>query len=115
MRCLIIPVIITQTSSCFLVLIFGRNAFNGIQMEQYHSTIDDFKGHPAYYSGPNGKAFFSTFSSGGMDSPEWSDWLNTWGRDMYFVPDFDDTAGFNTSVPAWWYHWNSVIDGVMSW
>ena len=91
------------------------NAFNGVHIEKYDSIIRDFKGHPAYYTGPSGKSFFSTFSSGGLTNDNWKSWLNNWGNDIYFVPDFDDTQGFNTSAPGWWYYWGDVVDGVMSW
>lgn len=91
------------------------NAFNEVEIDQYDSLITAFKDHDAYHRGPNGKPFFSTFSSGGMQSDEWETWKAKWSQDVYLVPDFDDTAGYNTSADAWWTYWEEVVDGTFSW
>ena len=91
------------------------NAFNGVKIDQYSDLLRDFLGHPAWLLGPNGLPFISTFSSGGFNGTEWINWKNEWANAMYFVPDIDDTAGYNTSDPGWWAYWGDVIDGVMSW
>ena len=63
----------------------------------YHDILQDFKGLPAYLKGPNGKSFISTYSSGGLHNDDWANFRNDWGGELYFVPEFGDTAGYNTS------------------
>ena len=91
------------------------NAFEGVHIDYYYDLLRDFLGHPAWLLGPNGYPFISTYSSGGMTSPEWISWKNTLANELYFVPDFDDTLGYNTSDPGWWGYWEDIIDGAMSW
>lgn len=91
------------------------NAFNGVHIDYYHDLLRDFLGHPAWLLGPNGHPFISSYSSGGMTGPEWSDWKNQFANAMYLVPDIDDTAGYNTSDPGWWGYWGEILDGAMSW
>lgn len=91
------------------------NAFNGVHIEYYHDLLQDFLGHPAWLLGPNNHPFISTYSSGGLTGPEWQAWKDTFANAMYFVPDFDDTLGYNTSDPGWWGYWENIVDGAMSW
>ena len=91
------------------------NAFNGVQIDLYDDLIRDFKGHDAWLKGPNGYSFISSFSSGGLQNFEWNDWKAKWANEVYLVPDIDDTAGYNTSSPAWWDYWGPVVDGTFSW
>ena len=39
----------------------------GNHLSLYDDLIRDFKGHPAYMLGPNGKPFFTTFSAGSFN------------------------------------------------
>ncbi|KAH8193612.1 hypothetical protein TruAng_012222 [Truncatella angustata] len=91
------------------------NAFNKVDLEEYHALLRDFKGHPAWLLGPDGNSFVSTFSSGGLNNTNITDWLNSWENQVYFVPDIDDTAGYNTSDPGWWDYWGHTIQGAFSW
>jgi glucan endo-1,3-alpha-glucosidase len=36
-------------------------------------------------------------------------------NDMYFVPDFDGSLGYNTIDPGLWAHWENVMDGLFTW
>lgn len=91
------------------------NAFNAVEIDQYSDLLRDFLGHDAWLLGPNGHPFISTYSSGGMTNTEWIAWKEEWANAIYFVPDIDDTAGYNTSDPGWWAYWGDTVDGVMSW
>lgn len=91
------------------------NAYNGVDIDKYHDLLRDFKGHDAYLKGPDGKSFVSTFSSGGLHDTHWSAWRESWNDEIYLVPDFDDTAGYNTSDPGWWGYWGDLVQGVFSW
>jgi hypothetical protein len=77
------------------------NAFDSVQIDKYQTLLADYKGHPAYLQGPDGNSFASTFSSGGLHNTDWSAWRESWAEEVYLVPDFDDTAGYNTSDPGW--------------
>lgn len=98
----------------------------------YDSLLRDFKGHAAYLQGPNKQSFLSSYSSGGLHNTDWAAFREKWGQGVYYVPDIDDTQGFNTSDPGesvcthirnlqlmietgFWAYWGDVIDGSMSW
>jgi hypothetical protein len=83
--------------------------------DDYHSLLQDFLGHAAYYKGPNGNPFISTFSDGGLTNASWEAFKNEWGNSIYFVPDFDGTQGYYTADPGWWAYWGDVVDGLFSW
>jgi hypothetical protein len=75
------------------------NAFDSVQINKYQTLLADYKGHPTYLQGPDSNSFTSTFSSGGLHNTDWSAWRESWAEEVYFVPDFNDTAGYNTSDP----------------
>ena len=77
--------------------------------------ISNFSSHAAYCSGPNGHPLFSTYGSGGTQSSDWESWKSKWNDNVYLIPDFDDTDGYNTSDPGWWSYWGDVVDGTFSW
>ena len=85
------------------------------ELDLYHDLLRDFKGHDAWYKGPNGYSFVSTFSSGGLYNTDWQAWRDSWADQVYLVPDFDDTSGYNTSDGGWWDYWGDVVDGTFSW
>jgi len=72
----------------------------GWDVHNFDKLLGDFKGHPAYLKGPNGASFISTFSDGGFQDFEWKSFREHWAQDLYFVPDFDKTSGYNTSDPG---------------
>jgi len=81
----------------------------------YYQILADFKGHDAYYKGPNGFSFISTFADGGLNASQWLEWKDSWANELYFVPDFDGTLGYYQQDPGWWSYWEDVVDGVFSW
>jgi len=77
------------------------NALGGIpNLSHYQALLQDFKGHAAYLQGPNEKSFVSTYSSGGLHNTDWAKFRDSWGGEVYFVPGFGDTIGYNTSHPG---------------
>ncbi|KAF2801743.1 uncharacterized protein BDZ99DRAFT_528212 [Mytilinidion resinicola] len=58
----------------------------------YEDLLRQFFPSSAYYKGPNGYPFLSTFSDGGMSNDS-----------------------FNTSHPYWWDYWGPIFEGVSSW
>ena len=70
-----------------------------------YDDLMNWKGHGAWYRGPNGEPFISSFSSGGMNDTQWRAWKTKYANGMYLVPDIDDTLGYNTSDPGWWEYW----------
>lgn len=72
------------------------NAFNGVDPDKYNDLLEDFRDHNAWLQGPDGNPFLSTYSSGGMTGPNWTAWKSQWSPPWYFVPDIDDTNGYNT-------------------
>lgn len=108
------------------------NAFSGpCPLDEYDTILTGFLGHAAWLHGPNGQPFISTYSSGGFHNTNWENFRDRWGNSIYFVPDFDDTEGYNTSATGWWSYWVSlqfiqldryllekqgdVVDGMFSW
>ena len=41
------------------------------------------------------------FSSGGLINDTFIDWKKKFANQMYFVPDFDETAGYWEGDPEW--------------
>ena len=41
--------------------------------------------------------------------------MGTWGNQIYFVPDFDQTTGYYDAADGWWNYWGSIVDGLFSW
>ncbi|KAL1618872.1 hypothetical protein SLS54_006987 [Diplodia seriata] len=75
----------------------------------------DFLGHEAYYKGPNGYPFVSTYGNGGFSKEKWQNWRNRWSDKIYFVPDFAGMIGEGNQTASWWHKWDGVIDGLFDW
>jgi len=88
----------------------------GNSLTIYNSILARYKGHSAYYQGPDGKSFVSTFSDGGFHNDQWSDyWANNFANEVYFVPNFDNATGYWDADPGWWEYWGDVVQGCFSW
>lgn len=87
----------------------------GKTVDDYYNTLAYFLGATAYYKGPNGWPFLSTFSDGGLTNTQWAAFKQTYANKLYFVPDFDSTAGYYAADPGWWAYWGGIVDGVFSW
>jgi len=85
------------------------------RLVDYRSLFRDFLGHGAWYLGPNGFPFVSTFSDGGLTNDAWIEWKNSLASEIYFVPNFDGTLGYYENNPGWWQYWGPVVDGLFSW
>ncbi|OJD32584.1 glycoside hydrolase family 71 protein, partial [Diplodia corticola] len=84
-------------------------------LDDFDDLLRDYMGHAAYYKGPNGYPFISSFADGGLHNTTWMDWRNKWANEIYFVPDFDGSKGYYLSDPGWWEYWGDVVDGIFSW
>lgn len=91
----------------------ARGAGKGIN--DYHDLLQEFLGHAAWYLGPNGHPFISTFGDGQLTNAEFAAWKSSWANALYFVPDLDNTQGYYTADPGWWQYWGDVVDGLFSW
>ncbi|KAL7946861.1 glycoside hydrolase [Trichoderma barbatum] len=95
--------------SCFR----GGHSCNGPY--DYRYIFDAWLGSSAYYRIDN-KPLISTFSSGGFSNNNWTDWRASLGRDIFFMPDIDETRGYYESGnTVWWDYWGHVLDGMFSW
>ncbi|KAH8898047.1 hypothetical protein GQ53DRAFT_837064 [Thozetella sp. PMI_491] len=84
------------------------NAFNDI----FKGAL----GWDCYYrAGPNNYPLVSTFDSAGRTNVDITNWLAVWADIIFFVPDFDDTAGYYDAADGWWAYWGNVVDGLFSW
>ncbi|KAK0645359.1 hypothetical protein DIS24_g7965 [Lasiodiplodia hormozganensis] len=81
----------------------------------FDGYFTDFLGHDAYYKGPNGYPFVSTYGNGGFSEKVWKNWRNRWGDKVYFVPDFAGMIGEGNQTASWWKKWDDVIDGLFNW
>ncbi|TAQ88748.1 hypothetical protein B7494_g2922 [Chlorociboria aeruginascens] len=81
----------------------------------YQTLLSNFMQNDAYLQGPDGNPFLSTFTSGGLQNTDWSNFLDGLPELPYFVPDFDDTDGYYTSDPDWWSYWGGLLQGTFSW
>ncbi|QDS76562.1 hypothetical protein FKW77_006819 [Venturia effusa] len=81
----------------------------------YSDIFQEFKDHSAYYKGPNGRPFLSTFDSKGLTNTQWQSFLDKFADSTYFVPDFDDTEGYYDAATGWWDYWGGLVDGLFSW
>jgi len=79
-----------------------------------YDNLLTWKGHGAWYLGPNGQPFISSFSSGGLTGPQWATWKKKYANGMYLVPDIDDTLGYNTSDAGWWAYWLVGVTNIRS-
>jgi glucan endo-1,3-alpha-glucosidase len=98
----------------FISMDLAAAANLGKTISDFNTLINDFKGNAAYYKGPNGYPFISTFSDGSLTSAQFLSWKATIGN-MYFMPNLDRTDGYYTATTGWWSYWGGVIDGVFSW
>lgn len=87
----------------------------GKSVNDFTTILRNNLGQTAWYRGPNGYPFLSTFSDGGLTNTQWAAFKQVWANDLYFVPDFDQTAGYYTADPGWWSYWGSIVDGCFSW
>lgn len=83
--------------------------------DEYTELYRAYRDHEAYYKGPNGKSFLSTFDAKGLTNVQWQSFLNQFGNSTYFVPDFDDKKGYYEAAPEWWDFWGGLVDGLFSW
>ena len=75
----------------------------GNTLSAFKDILGVFKGHDAYYKGPNGFSFVSTFSDGGFENWQWDDfWDKEFAGEVYFLPNFDGTQGYWTGDPGWY-------------
>ncbi|KAL0265037.1 hypothetical protein SLS55_000994 [Diplodia seriata] len=93
----------------------------GATLSDYNALLKQYTPHAAYARGPspNSYPFVSTYSDGGLTNETWEQWR---GSDafaepdaVYFVPDFDATAGYYDGADGWWAYWGGVVDGLFSW
>jgi glucan endo-1,3-alpha-glucosidase len=87
----------------------------GQTLDDFTSLVTDYKNNAAYYKGPNGYGFLSTFADGGLTNAQFKAWKAKFSNHLYFVPNLDRTEGYYASTSQWWDYWGSVIDGVFSW
>jgi hypothetical protein len=74
----------------------------GNSLEVFKGVLQRYKGHAAYYQGPNGYSFVSTFSDGGFQNTDWDGfWDDEFAGEVYFLPNFEGTAGYWTADPGW--------------
>ncbi|KAI1336726.1 glycoside hydrolase [Xylariaceae sp. FL0016] len=82
----------------------------------FKDLIQKYLDHDSYYTaGDNDSPFLSTFQSAEHDADYWSTFLGSLGRDVYFVPMFDETSGYYTDISSWTASWGGVVDGLFSW
>lgn len=87
----------------------------GKGLDSYYPILSGYLGHTAYYRGPNGFPFLSTFSYGSLTNTQWLAFKQTYANQLYFVPDFDGTQDYYQNSADWWAYWGSVVDGLFSW
>jgi glucan endo-1,3-alpha-glucosidase len=75
---------------------------------------DAYKGSSAYFL-VNNKPLISTFSAGGFTHDTFTNWRNSLGNNLFFIPDFDETQGYYSAADGWWSYWGGVVDGLFSW
>lgn len=83
--------------------------------DDYSEIFQEYNNHDAYYKGPNGRSFLSTFSSGRLTNVQWQSFRNKFANSTYFVPDFDNTEGYYDAATGWWDYWGGIVDGLFSW
>ena len=97
-------------------LFFSMDTAGGSwQFSDWSNLLQGYLGHEAYYRGPNGFPFLSTFDGGPWSPADWANFKASYANQLYFVPDFDSTQGYYTDIDAWMYAWYNVIDGAFSW
>lgn len=97
-------------------LFISMDLWSQKNLSNFNQLFTDFLSHDAYYKGPNGFPFVSTYGDGGFQQDQWKEWRDRWADKLYFVPDFAgilDTG--NVSDRGWWEEWGGVADGLFSW
>lgn len=105
----------TKSFKLFVSMDLSALGAAGKTVDDYYGILSGFLGASAWYRGPNGWPFLSTFGDGGLTNIQWAAFKQTYANDLYFVPDFDSTAGYYTADPGWWSYWGDIVDGVFSW
>ena len=106
----------TYAASTGFKLFFSLDMSADNTLSDYTSLLQQYLGNEAYYTaGPQNYPFLSTFDSGNLEPSDWSNFKSSFANELYFVPDFDDTAGYYTDTNDWFSTWDSVVDGVFSW
>ena len=98
-----------------LGLFFSMDLGQDSSLDDFTSIVNQYLGNGAYYKGPTGQPFLSTYSSGGHSPSDFTSFLSGLSSDVYFVPDLDDSSGYYTDAPDWFTTWDDVVDGVYSW
>lgn len=88
----------------------------GLDVSSLGSFLTQFSNHSQYYTTDDGRPWVSTYSGGAsIDNSEWDSSfiqpLVAQGVTPYFVPDFDDWAGY----PTGFFDTFTVVDGAFSW
>ncbi|KAH7046817.1 glycosyl hydrolase family 71-domain-containing protein [Macrophomina phaseolina] len=83
-------------------LFISMDLWSAKNLSDFDQFFTDFLAHDAYYKGPNGFPFVSTYGNGGFSKETWQDWKNRWADKLYFVPDFAGMAGTDDSSPECW-------------
>lgn len=110
----------TQGTNFKLFFSFDMTHFTS--PSQFIPLLEQYVNHPNYYqyrSSSNGSLpFVSTYNGGtltfGASDPNsgWTEYFrNNLTTDIFFVPDFDDAAGY----PNGFFDTFSVVDGAFSW
>lgn len=83
--------------------IWASGDADGGHPELYNDILQGYVAKSGYYQATAGMPFITTFSDGGLTADEWDAWkLSALANKLYFCPDFDGTAGYNTSATEWW-------------
>lgn len=96
-------------------LFISMDLWSPKNLSDFDQFFTDFLAHDAYYKGPNGFPFASTYGNGGFSKDTWQDWKERWANKLYFVPDFAGMMGSDDSAPEWWDEWGDIADGLFSW
>ncbi|KAL1624390.1 hypothetical protein SLS56_007794 [Neofusicoccum ribis] len=96
-------------------LFISMDLWSDKNLSDFDSFFTDFLAHDAYYKGPNGFPFASTYGDGGYSKDVWKKWKDSWADKLYFVPDFAGLLGSSNDTADWWDDWGDIVDGLFSW
>jgi glucan endo-1,3-alpha-glucosidase len=109
----------TYAATTGFKLFFSIDASSDSNLDDYIPLLTDYLGAEAYYNDtPNSFPFLSTFDAGaaaGNTVSTWTAFLDYFVNQLYFVPDFDDTADYYTDIDSWFMTWGGIVDGLFSW
>ena len=57
----------------------------------------------------------AAFSAAKWNATTFANFKTAVGFDYFFIPDFDQTAGYWDNSPDWWSYWGPHVDGLFSW